>query len=575
VRYQYDPVGRITNVYYHGGKSDVFKYDAAGNRIHEERTNLKGGKSKPISYKYALGNRLVKTNSETFSYDDQGNLVKKYSHEVPTTYTYDSKNRLAVVQLPNGSTVEYGYDFHGRRIHRKHGESVYHYLYDDRDLIAIFDGDMNAIIQTVHGLDIDEPLFYLRDGKAFYSIYDGLGNIVATMDDNANIISKSFTGAFGENESGDNKSDFIFSFQGRPFDPDTGLYFFRTRDYDPKTGRFLQPDPVQPDTNLNFYTFADNDPVNYRDPFGLSTEAKPIIVASTKYEFTREERDRIFKEASDAYKKNKAKSRAKRERQKELRNTKDYLKKLEKKGQKNTSEYERARNILRERQRAYDAAVQSFQEANKRFKAARLEKRKTESVVYIDIRLPIGTWIMKPYYNSKTSDLGVTFFQKDVYGTPKIKFKAGAASGNSPEGGEPKLSVQFPTPIGPVTLKGNTKTGEFESGGLSKGPASVKVNPETGEVDTKISKGIGPVKIAVKVDKYGNIIDAEYTVKPPLPIDVEYSVDDRERKVGATGVRLRDIVGLRGIPGGRGLKGLFDISKHLQNCTKRMEDSRK
>jgi RHS repeat-associated protein len=61
-----------------------------------------------------------------------------------------------------------------------------------------------------------------------------------------------------------------FGYTGREFDPDTGLYFYRSRYYDPLVGRFISEDSIgfeAGDTNL--YRYVRNSPVNYTDPFGF------------------------------------------------------------------------------------------------------------------------------------------------------------------------------------------------------------------------------------------------------------------------------------------------------------------
>ena len=60
-----------------------------------------------------------------------------------------------------------------------------------------------------------------------------------------------------------------FLFQGREYDYDTALYYFRARWYEPETGRWLSPDPIGISGGLNLYAFCENDPVNYIDPDGL------------------------------------------------------------------------------------------------------------------------------------------------------------------------------------------------------------------------------------------------------------------------------------------------------------------
>jgi len=57
-------------------------------------------------------------------------------------------------------------------------------------------------------------------------------------------------------------------FQGREFDQETGLYYFRARYLNPELGRFLQPDPKGYVDSFNTYQSLRNNPINFSDPYG-------------------------------------------------------------------------------------------------------------------------------------------------------------------------------------------------------------------------------------------------------------------------------------------------------------------
>lgn len=60
-----------------------------------------------------------------------------------------------------------------------------------------------------------------------------------------------------------------FTFTGREYDPETGLYFYRARYYDAKGGRFISEDPIGLKGGINKFAYVKNNSVNKRDPFGL------------------------------------------------------------------------------------------------------------------------------------------------------------------------------------------------------------------------------------------------------------------------------------------------------------------
>jgi RHS repeat-associated protein len=62
-----------------------------------------------------------------------------------------------------------------------------------------------------------------------------------------------------------------YLFQGREWEPELGLYYYRARYYDPSLGRFLQHDPQQYADSPNLYQAFLNNPANYTDPYGTWT----------------------------------------------------------------------------------------------------------------------------------------------------------------------------------------------------------------------------------------------------------------------------------------------------------------
>jgi RHS repeat-associated protein len=209
-----------------------------------------------------------------------------------------------------GSVVRYRYDGLGRRIEKNVDVKITRYVYDNEDIILEYDGEGNLIAEYLHGPGIDEPLMMERDGEIYYFIADALGSIKALVDGEGGVRQMYEYDAFGRIRVLDEEGAPIpiedaipnpYTFTGREFDPETGLYYYRARYYGPSLGRFLQEDPIlylqieqelkigsksyggdfntifnrpleiflkEPQI-LNFYPYCQNNPVNYVDPIGL------------------------------------------------------------------------------------------------------------------------------------------------------------------------------------------------------------------------------------------------------------------------------------------------------------------
>jgi RHS repeat-associated protein len=61
-----------------------------------------------------------------------------------------------------------------------------------------------------------------------------------------------------------------YTYTGREFDSESGLYYYRARYYDPTTGKFLQKDPIGFRGGLNVYNYVDANPAALIDPYGLA-----------------------------------------------------------------------------------------------------------------------------------------------------------------------------------------------------------------------------------------------------------------------------------------------------------------
>jgi RHS repeat-associated protein len=170
------------------------------------------------------------------------------------------------------------------------------YYYDGSHIIAELDGSNNLLASYTHSPLTADDIIGARltheaveaglstaQGQVYY-LKDHLGSVNEVVNANGSIIQKMEYGAFGQLRSVKNSSNEEVSFEsapvrtsftytGREFEPELGMYYYRARYYDPSVGRFLQQDPdpgklIDPQTIISKYNYANNNPVMNNDPTG-------------------------------------------------------------------------------------------------------------------------------------------------------------------------------------------------------------------------------------------------------------------------------------------------------------------
>ena len=246
----------------------AFAYDAVGNRT-TGRTVVN------------QGNQLTADANFAYQYDDNGNLTKKtllatgnYSQ-----YTYDAENRLTQVQEfaagnPTAiTTSSYRYDGLGRRIEKVANGQTKRYIYDGEDILLEYDGANVLQARYTHGPGIDEPIAVTKGATTFFYHQDGLGS-VTDLTDSAGATAKSYSyDAYGNILDSPGAVDQPYTYTGREFDQETGLYYYRARYYDSTIGRFLQKDPIF-NPGFQIYGYVEGIPTLFIDPYGLRAGPK-------------------------------------------------------------------------------------------------------------------------------------------------------------------------------------------------------------------------------------------------------------------------------------------------------------
>lgn len=300
--YAYDRIYRLTNVQYTTPAYEQFMYDAAGNRtnhvIYDTVTTNR------TSYTYDAANRLISSvmkitnvthETVTYAYSKNGDLTNRIERDyaTPTTETtniaYYQRNpdgriaRIDITNMPSGGPVtsltnEFTYSVLLQRIKRVESTGTNYYLYDGDNAIYVY-GDSfltNVKQRIIHGLSVDTPIAaeavvgtwppsQSSNVMRFYHLTETCNKVAYIVDEDQNIIQAYIYRAFGTVGVVGTYTN-LYTYTGREFDRDSGLYYYRSRHYDPRNGRFDRVDDVR--DGLNWYVYCQNNPLMYVDAFG-------------------------------------------------------------------------------------------------------------------------------------------------------------------------------------------------------------------------------------------------------------------------------------------------------------------
>jgi RHS repeat-associated protein len=290
ISYRYDPIYRLTqalssapgnssNSTGKGGgisnaaqqQKELYKYDPVGNRLSSDHI---------ASYAYNDANQLVQDGG-SYTYDKNGNLAGKVTSDGKTTYTWDFENRLTKVTTPDGTVVTFAYDPLGRRIEKQgtgNGDTTtIHYFYDDENILFDYDDTGAVGNRYTHGPGGDEHLAVATGKDTYFYHADGLGSVTALTDSSGKAVQTYQYDSFGNLKDQKNRVKQPYTYTGREWDKETGLYLMGVRYYDPMEGRFLSKDPISfAGGDVNLYAYVKSNPINYRDPYGTNPIAGAI-----------------------------------------------------------------------------------------------------------------------------------------------------------------------------------------------------------------------------------------------------------------------------------------------------------
>jgi RHS repeat-associated protein len=265
-QYGYDELSRLTSVNYGDGQTQGYTFDPMGNRL-TKTDNVTGNET----YGYNAANMLTARNGAAYTNDNNGNTLTGGGR----TNTWDGQNRLTQC-VYNGTTTTHTYAADGLRRRTVQGANTTDYVLEGQSVVRTL---LNSTVDRtyLHGLRGPE---YERVGTGAPSwyLYDGLGSVLGTVDQNGNVVSarkfdvygavRSVTGSSGSKHK-------CVGGLGHPSEDETGLVYMRARYMDPALGRFVNEDAAQ--DGRNWFTYASNSPACRADADGRADDPIGII----------------------------------------------------------------------------------------------------------------------------------------------------------------------------------------------------------------------------------------------------------------------------------------------------------
>jgi len=230
---------------------------------------------------------LLTAAGQAITHDAKGNqtsipavLRVSPSPNLPLSLQWDFENKLISADTDNDAVadVTYQWDALGRRVGRDDGTTVTVFVESGQQTIADYTSGTAAASPTynyVYASYIDEPVMRAGTGGLRYYHRGQQYSVIALTGGGGTIQERYAYSAFGtptitdaagsaRTTSAENNR---YTYTGREWDDDLGLYHYRARMYDSAAGRFCSRDPVGYWDGCNRYMayFAPN----HSDPTGF------------------------------------------------------------------------------------------------------------------------------------------------------------------------------------------------------------------------------------------------------------------------------------------------------------------
>ena len=281
--YGYDTINRLTD-YRVGALSgntvaspltqSAWNLDSVGNwnsRVKDGATELRS---------HSAANAITMISGVGVTSDNNGNVTQDLQNQ----YQYDEGNRLVLVAQASVPVGNYAYDALGRRISKTTAAGTTVFYYDAARIIEERVGSATTA-SYVYGNYIDEVLAKDSGSQRVYYHQNALWSVHALSDANGAVVERYSYDAYGSLSVLSPTYELLstpplayFTFTGREFDAECGIFHYRARAHSPSLGRFLQRDPLGYVDGMNLYEYVKSNPTDAVDPLG--TGANDVSSAS-------------------------------------------------------------------------------------------------------------------------------------------------------------------------------------------------------------------------------------------------------------------------------------------------------
>ena len=271
--YEYDDYGNRSKMTATGSENYVTEYsynNAQGNytALLQKEVKTVEGEENPLD----LTSNVKQT---VYTYDANGNQIKKTTNGKTETNIYDGLNQL--IGFTDGTTTaSYAYNVDGLRYEKTvDGQTINHVWDGSKQIVAdVIDNQFYEADCYIRGTNLVAKYNYKNGDKSEYTYYtqNAHGDVVNLTNANGEVTKTYKYDAFGVEKNIDENDTNAFRYCGEYYDKETATVYLRARNYNPGTGRFISRDSYlgrrSDPLSLNLYTYCRNNPLRYIDPSG-------------------------------------------------------------------------------------------------------------------------------------------------------------------------------------------------------------------------------------------------------------------------------------------------------------------